>query len=130
MGWLLLFVIPAVMLVGVDVVVFRSPPPWLTLPESLRRRWARRRRVEHNPFEALRLQLRLSALAAEILRLESDRRVFAKAHRVRAAQIAYDQLLAEACRLAGVEPVRVEPPRDDQERLREELELASRGWSW
>jgi len=58
--------------------------------------------------------------------------VFARAHRIRVAQSAYDAVLGEACRLAGV-PIRevgeVEI-RATGERERGELELASRGWFW
>ena len=37
--------------------------------------------------------------------------------------------LAEACRMAGVEVPSV-LTGDPQERFREEVELAARGWSW
>ncbi|WP_449385996.1 hypothetical protein [Cellulomonas soli] len=44
-------------------------------------------------------------------------------------RLAYDELLAEACRLAGVE-VGPHAKGDPAERFREEVELASRGWAW
>ena len=82
-----------------------------------------------DPFDVLRLQVRLGVLADEVRTLEEDRRVYAKAHRLRATKAAYDDLLEEACELAGIPVERDGRPRD-QERLREEVELASRGWSW
>lgn len=82
-----------------------------------------------DPFDVLRIQVRLGALADELRVLEADRRVYAKAHRLRATKAAYDDLLGEACLLAGVPLQRDGRPRE-QERLREEVELASRGWSW
>ena len=82
-----------------------------------------------DPFEVLRLQTRLGVVADQVRLLEGDDRVYAKAARLRATQAAYDDLLEEACRLAGV-PVQREGRRREQERLREEVELASRGWSW
>lgn len=87
-----------------------------------------------DPFEVLRLQLRLGVLAEQIRALENDPAVWARARRLHAAWGAYDGLLRDACVLAGVEvadtrPVLM-PVRDDGERFREEIELASRGWSW
>jgi hypothetical protein len=84
---------------------------------------------KHDPFEALRLQTRLGVLAEYIRALEADEYVYAKAHRLLAAKAAYDDLLEEACRLAGIE---LEPGRrrSESRRYTEELELASRGWSW
>ncbi len=81
-----------------------------------------------DPFAALHVQMRLSELSRQISVLEADPYVFAKAHRLRATRAAYDDLLVEACRLAGV--VVGEGPRSTEERWREELELSSRGWSW
>ncbi len=44
---------------------------------------------------------------------------------------AYDDLLEEACRLAGVEVDRAAGRRgEESRRCAEELELAARGWSW
>jgi hypothetical protein len=45
-----------------------------------------------------------------------------------ALEAAYDDLLDEACRLAGVPDPEVEQP--EEKRWQEEQELASRGWSW
>jgi hypothetical protein len=87
-----------------------------------------------DPLVTLRLQVRLGELAAELRRLDEDPDVYARAHHWFAVQGAYDALLREACRLAGL-PTETAPLRADEraaagERLREELELSSRGWSW
>jgi hypothetical protein len=102
-------------------------------------RWAlpRRRREPPppDPFEVLRVQMRLAALADEVRKLERSQDVYAKVHHLRATEAAYDAMLFEACRLAGV-PTEAQPGRlstlvqDRDERFREEVELASRGWSW
>jgi hypothetical protein len=80
-----------------------------------------------DPFETLGIQLRLTRLAAEIRRLELNDGRWARVHHLRAAQAAYDDVLAEACRLLSI-PVTdaVAPVR----RLLAETELRSRGWSW
>jgi hypothetical protein len=87
-----------------------------------------------DPLVTLRLQVRLGQLATELRRVEEDPDVYARAHHWFAVQGAYDALLREACRLAGL-PMDADPLRADErnaadERLREELELSSRGWSW
>lgn len=87
-----------------------------------------------DPLVTLRLQVRLGQLASELRRVEEDPGVYARAHHWFAVQSAYDALLREACHLAGL-PTEAEPLRADEraaaeERLREELELSSRGWSW
>lgn len=102
-------------------------------------RWAlprrRRRPPLPDPFEVLRVQMRLAALADEVRKLERSEDVYAKVHHMRATEAAYDAMLFEACRLAGV-PTQPQPGRlstlvqDRDERFREEVELASRGWSW
>ncbi len=87
------------------------------------------------------MQRRLGAIAEELQRLESqdaDRQYWARAHRIHSRKAAYDQLLAEACKLAGVPGARtpagtIPTPtgrRTDEERFRDEMELTSRGWSW
>ena len=94
---------------------------------------------EDDPFEVLALQCRLTALASEIQRLERDRSTIALAHHLRATQYAYDVLLAEACQLIGLTEADVPPvPEeatdswtvDEASRMRKELELSSRGWTW
>lgn len=88
-----------------------------------------RRPAPPDPFEVLRLQTRLGALADEIRAIEADPGVYAKAHRLVAIRAAYDDLLAEACELARV-PVEPDKPRGDDVRWEEERQLAERGWSW
>lgn len=87
-----------------------------------------------DPMVTLRLQVRLGELAAELRRVEEDPGVYARAHHWFAVQGAYDALLREACCLAGLpterSPLRADEHAAAQERLREELELSSRGWSW
>ena len=103
------------------------------------RRWigrlrlgSRRRRPEPDPFAMLTVQEQLSRLAAHIRALDADPKVWARGRRMIAAQTAYDAVLAEACRMAGVDldagPMPL--PLDEPERFREEIELAERGWSW
>jgi hypothetical protein len=140
MQWVLLFVMPAVVFTLFGLISPRvgPPPRWrvrlnalvtrLTAP--LRAAVTRRRRPPViDPFEVLRLQMRLGVLADQVRALEADAQVYAKAHRLQATRAAYDDLLGEACLLAGVTPV-PEARRSEGERLREEVELASRGWSW
>ena len=81
-----------------------------------------------DPFDTLRLQTRLGHLAGEIRRVE-DSRMYAKAHKLMALEAAYDDLLDEACRLAGVSE-EADLKRGEAKRWLEEQELASRGWSW
>lgn len=87
-----------------------------------------------DPLVTLRLQTRLGELATELRHVEEDPGVYARAHHWFAVQGAYDALLREACRLAGL-PAETAPLRLDEhgaadERLRAELELSARGWSW
>jgi hypothetical protein len=98
-------------------------------------RQARRRRAAAaDPIVTLTVQVRLGELARELRAIDDDPQVFARAHHARAAQGAYDALLREACRLAGLNvvdlPLRAGERAESAERLREELELSSRGWSW
>lgn len=145
--WVLL---PGVVYGGLAWLVLDDPPRvWL----RARRRAAHRRaeRLGHaprrttpalpaassapDPFDVLALQVRLGVLAAQLHALEADSHAWARGRRIIATQAAYDALLAEACRLAGVPVTQdgsAEPwgPAREPERFREELELASRGWSW
>ncbi|GAB3240396.1 hypothetical protein [Kineosporia babensis] len=101
-----------------------------------------RRPAEPDPFEALRLQLRLHALADEINRLHYDETIFARAARLEASAAAYDDLLGSACRLAGVPETSEAAPvcgyatptpkrlAGRELRAHRELQLAERGWSW
>lgn len=81
-----------------------------------------------DPFEVLSVQLRLERLAHEIAELEANPGRWARAHHLRAALTAYDDLLEEACRMAGapIAEVDARPVR----RVLEEAELRSRGWTW
>ncbi|GAB2462042.1 hypothetical protein [Xylanimonas ulmi] len=100
--------------------------------EWRRRRAAARRSIEGDPIDTLTLQIRLGEIAHEIQALAASN-AFAAAHHTRAAQAAYDALLAEACRRAGLPvegPGEATARTSEAERLREELELASRGWTW
>lgn len=99
---------------------------WL---ERIASRLRRERPPVYDPFQTLHLQTRLSTVANHMRDLELDPHTFALAERLIASQLAYDQLLAEACKLAGVE-VEDHPKGDGAERFREEVELASRGWAW
>ena len=91
----------------------------------------RRSTGEPDPFVVLRLQTRLGALAEQIRAIEADQYLYAKAHRLAVTKAAYDDLLEEACRLAGVDVSGAAGRRGDEaRRSAEELELAARGWSW
>ena len=132
-----------VFLFFVPAIVFRlawgaigtpdEAPPWQRALAGRLDRLAARLRHEHppvyDPFQTLHLQTRLSTVANHMRDLELDTHTFARAERLIASQLAYDQLLAEACKLAGVE-VEEHPKGDGAERFREEVELASRGWAW
>ncbi|WP_239073132.1 hypothetical protein [Sediminihabitans luteus] len=87
-----------------------------------------------DPLVALRVQVRLSELAAELRRIEADPDLYGRVHHYRAVRGAYDGLLREACALAGLSldaPALQAGMLDDpDERMREELELSARGWSW
>jgi hypothetical protein len=105
------------------------------------RRHRRRSGADLDPFTILNMQARLGALARELQRLEADdadRTYWARAHRIHTRRCAYDQLLVEACKLAGVpgqresggSPASGITRRSEEERFRDEMELASRGWNW
>jgi hypothetical protein len=133
MAWLLVLLASAVLWTLLLSVLPRPPSP---MRRRLERMWDHATgRVLHrdppppDPFEALRLQNRLGALAGEIRDIEGNPHVFAKMHRLVALRAAYDDLLDEACRLAGVPPTQGEARGDDL-RWHEEQELAARGWSW
>lgn len=138
MTWALLLltaVAPTVVLTAVWSLIpsAEDRPRWrVALAERLERAAARLRRerpVTEDPFQTLRVQERLGVVAAHVRRLEGDERAFARAERIIASQLAYDQLLAEACRMAGVE-VLPAAKGDPAERFREEVALAERGWTW
>lgn len=92
----------------------------------------RTRQTAEQPMQTIELQLRLSELAAEVQRLERGDE-WARGHHLRAAETAYDYLLAEACARAGVAEelaaaakLRAAKPA----RLDMELALSERGWNW
>ena len=92
-------------------------------------RWvsSRTQRCTVDPFSALEVQMALTRVERLIADLQRDDRRFARAHHLYSAVAAYDRLLDEACRLAGV------PAPDatgDAKRLLAEVELRARGWSW
>ncbi|MFI2364006.1 hypothetical protein [Promicromonospora sp. NPDC019610] len=93
-----------------------------------------RQKPAPDPLVTLRLQSRLGQLAAELRHVEEDPDLYARAHHWFAVQNAYDALLREACRLADLptdsDPLRASEHSAADERLREELELSARGWSW
>ncbi|MET9268875.1 hypothetical protein [Kribbella sp. NPDC003557] len=92
-------------------------------------RLRRHREPEPDPFDTLRLQTRLGHLSTKIRSIESTPHVYARAHKLMALEAAYDDLLDEACRLAGC-PGEAEVKRSEEKRWQEEQELAARGWSW
>ncbi|WP_410789841.1 hypothetical protein [Kribbella sp. C-35] len=134
MAWLgavILFLMLCVLL----SLLLPNPPPsrWR---RSLQRRTARVRARLHrhqvpdpDPFDTLRLQTRLGHLSTKIRSIESTPHIYARAHRLMALEAAYDDLLDEACRLAGC-PGEAEQKRSEEKRWQEEQELAARGWSW
>jgi hypothetical protein len=92
-------------------------------------RWvnSRTQRSTVDPFSALEVQLALTRVEHLIDELQRDNRRFARAHHLYSAIAAYDRLLDEACRLAGVPaPEGV----GDSRRLLAEVELRARGWTW
>ena len=101
-------------------------------------RWRRRSSLPSpDPFTALQIQHRLGLIATELRVLEAkdaDLTYYARAHRINTRRSAYDQLLAEACELAGVPAQHPGPEgrtcRTADERFCVELELAARGWHW
>ncbi len=86
-----------------------------------------RRRGDVDPFCALEVQLALTRIEGELATLERSEEGFARAHHLYAARLAYDQLLAEACRLAGVVGL---PDGGQLRRMLAEVELRARGWTW
>ena len=141
MRWLLLGTLAAVLLAATFVLGSRkkSPPGSRARPTGARpggwRPFGGEPTHELDPFEVLRVQLRLGALADEVRALERNGNLYARGHHLRATQAAYDALLIEACVLAGISTspdsrARQTISQGEQERFREEVELASRGWSW
>lgn len=104
--------------------------PFHDLSRALRRRWPGGKtapEVTADPFETLTVQLRLTRIVAEIRRLERDQGRWARAHHLAAATRAYDDLLADAARLAGL-PLPDAPPAI--RRVMVESALRHDGWDW
>jgi hypothetical protein len=118
-------------------------PAWLTALGVRQRR----SRAHADPFDALEVQLSLARLEGEIDRLRRyGGRDFAQAHHLRAAMLAYDQLLTQACRMAGIDPPTVdrvqdasgverngqrpEDPGSEVARVLAVTALDARGWRW
>jgi hypothetical protein len=133
MEWAALLVSVTVLIALLNHVLPHPPSPLRRrlqpLVDRMAARLRRSTRAEPDPFDTLRLQTRLGELAGEIHRVQATPRVYAKAHRLMALEAAYDDLLDEACRLAGV-PGEADLHRGEQRRWLEEQELATRGWSW
>lgn len=99
------------------------------LLDELSRRWrALQPPPAPDPFRTLELQQRLGRLSDELDALGADRsHPFAGGFHVRAALMAYDRTLVEACEIAGV-PVPDGDPATA--RLLAEVGLTRAGWSW
>jgi hypothetical protein len=133
MAWVALL-ITVLLFWGVCACVLPHPQSrWRSALERAWRRAAARlvrpKSPAADPFHTLRLQFRLGVLADKIRHVEEAPRVYARAHRLAALHAAYDDLLHEACRLAGA-PEEPEVPYAEDRRWREEQELATRGWLW
>ena len=140
---------------GISAVLIRSlwfdlGPPWRwpvlfgrAIGRAFRRTVTRTRArfssapTDPDPFTALQVQHRLGLIATELRVLEAadaDLTYYARAHRIHTRRSAYDQLLAEACELAGVPAQHPGPEgricRNADERFCAEMELAARGWHW
>ena len=140
MQWVLLFMMPAVvfMIFGFISPRVGPPPRWRVRLDALAARLAaplrdavarRRRPPLPTRSRCCGCSCGSASWPTRSRALEADAEIYAKAHRLQATRAAYDDLLSEACLMAGVTPV-PEARRSEGERLREEVELASRGWSW
>lgn len=84
-----------------------------------------------DPFRTLALQYRLGALARELDDLAvDDGRVYARGLRLTAVNAAYDDVLEDACRLAGIPLQRDGQNRREVRRVMAESALKSAGWTW
>lgn len=81
-----------------------------------------------DPFRTLELQQRLTRLSREISVHSNDGgHEFASGFHSRAALIAYDRTLDEACQLAGVP---IPEGEGSARRLMSEASLLQAGWTW
>jgi hypothetical protein len=134
MAWLAALVLFLTLCVLLSLLLPNPPPSrWRRGVQRrtarLTRRLRRTSEPDPDPFDTLRLQTRLGHLSTKIRSIESTPHVYARAHRLMALEAAYDDLLDEACRLAGC-PDPDEQQRSEAKRWQEEQELAARGWSW
>ena len=134
MEWLAALVLFLTLCVLLSLLLPNPPPSrWRRRVQRrtarLTGRLRRRPEPEPDPFDTLRLQTRLGHLSTKIRSVESTPHVYARAHRLMALEAAYDDLLDEACKLAGC-PDPAEQQRSEAKRWQEEQELAARGWSW
>jgi hypothetical protein len=117
---------------------YQDEQQWGEPRRAGRRGWLgifRQRRSGDDPFEALEVQMALTRLDQEIKELRRNGRDdFAGAHHLRAAVKAYDYVLDEACRLAGVAAPGGSTyplgPAAGIQRMLAEAELQARGWDW
>jgi hypothetical protein len=93
-------------------------------------RWEEPRSVEPDPFRLLETQARLTRLSVELEKLDRTAcvggRGYAPAFHLRAAMLAYEHTLQEACWLAHL-PITVDGGAG---RLLAEFSLREAGWSW
>jgi hypothetical protein len=81
-----------------------------------------------DPFRTLELQHRLTRLSREIwVHSSGPGREFARGFHGRAALIAYDRTLDEACQLAGLP---LPEGEGSTRRLLAEAALSQAGWNW
>lgn len=96
------------------------------LLDQLRNRQSRR--SEPDSLRRRQLEARLARLAHEMLVLDAEITPrFALGHHARAAVLAYDRTLTEACELAGLPVPEGDGPVD---RLLNEANLLKAGWRW
>lgn len=112
-------------LVALGLLAWLGSVGWRAHVERQARR--RRQEADSSPLATLELQLRLGQMAAEIRALSASGH-FAAAHHTKAAEVAYDRLLDEACHRAGLHGY--EPIANEEDRVIKELELSARGWAW
>jgi hypothetical protein len=81
-----------------------------------------------DPFRTLELQQRLTRLSHEIwVHSDGGRHEFASGFHSRAAMLAYDRTLDEACEHAGVP---IPEGEGSTRRLLAEAALSQAGWTW
>ena len=93
-------------------------------------RWYQEPPAEPDPFRLLETQARLTRLSEEMEKLDRTAcvggRGYAPAFHLRAAMLAYERTLQEACWLADL-PITVDGRAD---RLLAEVSLREAGWTW